>query len=81
MDKDNDWKPKQTSIYLEAQAKLPPELHSTFEHMVAEYQFASLKHHGRKFASPKVIAELMLMGWRSVPLPKSLGKNRDDYAS
>lgn len=78
MDKDNDWKPKQTPIYLEAQAKLPSELHSMFEQMVAEYQFASLKQHGQKFASPKVIAELMLMGWRTVPLPKSRGVNRHD---
>ncbi len=60
-----DIKPKKTPIYMEAERGLPPQLHSLFEQMVAEYQFATLKHHQQKFASPKVIAELILMGWRS----------------
>lgn len=60
-------KPKRTPIYIAAEQLLPTELHAQFELMVTEYQFASLKHHGRKFASPKVIAELMLMGWRTTP--------------
>lgn len=63
-----DTRPKNTPAYLEGQNLLPPELHAEFAQLVAEYQFATLKHHGRKFASPKVIAELILMGWRSPPL-------------
>jgi hypothetical protein len=47
---------------------LPAELHAVLEQLVEEYEFAVLKHHGQKFCSPKVIAELILMGWRSPPL-------------
>lgn len=61
-------KPKRTPAYVEAERTLPQHLHGTFEQLIAEYQFASLKHHGRPFSSPKVIAELIRMGWRSPPL-------------
>lgn len=60
-------KPKRTPAYLEGEAMVAPQLRSVFEQLVAEYQFAALKHHGRPFASPKVIAELVNMGWRSPP--------------
>jgi hypothetical protein len=66
---DTDSKPKRSAIYLKAEAMLPPELRPIFEQLLAEYQFASVKHHGRAFSSPRVIAELVLMGWRSPPLP------------
>lgn len=74
-------KPKRTPIYIKAEQSLPPELHSIFEQLVAEYQFASLKHHGRTFSSPKVIAELILMGWRSPALPvtEEEDKSKDDH--
>jgi len=63
-------KPKRTPSYVAAEQMLPSELHGLLEQLVAEYQFATLKHHGNKFASPKVIAELILMGWRSPPQQK-----------
>jgi hypothetical protein len=63
-----DEKPKRTDTYLAAEKSLPKELHELFEQMVAEYQFACLKHHRQRFASPKVIAELIRMGWRSTPI-------------
>ena len=62
-----DARPKRTLIYLEAERMVPRESRRLLEQLVAEYRFASLKHHGRMFASPKVIAELILMGWRSMP--------------
>jgi hypothetical protein len=61
----HDAKPSRTPIYLQAENTLPPELHSIFEQLVTEYRFASFKHHGRMFASPKVIAELVQLGWRN----------------
>ena len=70
----NLMKPPRTPIYVEAERMLPTELHSVFEQLVMEYRFASLKHHGREFASPKVIAELILMGWRSPPSQSDLRK-------
>jgi hypothetical protein len=62
-------KPKVTPIYLAAKHMLPAELHSIFDELLMDYRFASLKHHGQEFASPKVIAELILMGWRSSAQP------------
>lgn len=64
---------KRTPIYITAEQMLPEELHAQPQRLVAEYQFASLKHHERKFASPKVIAERILMGWRSTEVdPKGI---------
>jgi hypothetical protein len=47
-----------------AKNMLPPELHAHLDELVAHYRFAALKHHGREWATPKVLAELVLMGWR-----------------
>lgn len=55
---------KKSKTYIEAEAKLPTTLRPIFEQMIDDYRFAALKHHGSKFYSPKVIAELILMGWR-----------------
>lgn len=52
----------------EAKASLPPRLHSQLEAMCEEYKFACLKHHGFEMVSPKVIAELILNRWASIPL-------------
>lgn len=59
---------KKTPTYLKAEETLAPELRPLFEQLTAEYRFAAMKHHGRPFASPMVIAELIRMGWRSPPL-------------
>lgn len=69
-----DTKPKRTPTYIKAEQTLPTELHSVFEQLVAEYQFASFKHHGVKFCSPKVIAELIGMGWRSIPMTENANR-------
>ena len=36
-----------------------------FDELLEHYKFAALKQHGRAMASPLVIAELVLMGWRN----------------
>jgi len=51
--------------YHEAMAILPDDLVPVFEELLEHYQFAALKHHGRPWASPLVIAELIIMGWRN----------------
>jgi len=58
-------KTKQSVAYLEARAMLPTEFHPIFEQLMQEYKFAAFKHHGWQIVSPRVIAELVLMGWRS----------------
>ena len=51
--------------YIEALKKLPESLVPIFDELLEHYKFAALKHHGREIASPLVIAELVLMGWRN----------------
>lgn len=51
--------------YLEAMEVIPDDLISDFDALLEHYKFAALKQHGRAMASPLVIAELILMGWRN----------------
>jgi hypothetical protein len=55
----------ETPAVIAAKKMLPPDLHPELLKSIEEYKFASLKVHGTPFASPRVIAELILMGWRS----------------
>ena len=50
--------------YLEACRVLPADLVPVFDKLLEHYKFAALKHHGWEVASPLVIAELVLLGWR-----------------
>jgi hypothetical protein len=36
---------------------------------IEHYKFAALKHHGKQWSSPKVLAELILTGWRDSAEP------------
>jgi hypothetical protein len=55
---------KESPTYLVAKSMLPVELHSSLDELIVDYRFAALKHHGQEWASSKVLAELILMGWR-----------------
>ena len=44
---------------------VPEDLIPVFDELLEHYKFAALKQHGRAMASPLVIAELVLMGWRN----------------
>lgn len=52
--------------YLEALKILPVDLVPVFDELLEHYKFAALKCHGRQIASPLVIAELVLLGWRNI---------------
>jgi hypothetical protein len=70
---------KDTPTYPDARKMLPPEFHPILDEFLADYRFAALKHHGREWASPRVLAELILMGWRysgSEHPTKSVGTHR-----
>jgi hypothetical protein len=58
---------KETPAYLRAKSLVPADLQRIFDELLDDYRFAALKHHGREWVAPKVIAELVLMGWRNVP--------------
>lgn len=52
--------------YQEALKILPVDLVPIFDELLEHYKYAALKCHGRQMASPLVIAELVLLGWRNV---------------
>ena len=56
---------KESPSFAAARDLLRPELHPILEELVADYKFAALKVHGSQLVSPKVIAELILLGWRN----------------
>jgi hypothetical protein len=72
-------KPRETPSYVEAKDMLPPELHAHFDELLKDYRFAALKRHGKEWASPTVIAELVLLGWRSSAEPAP--RNEDSKKS
>ena len=49
--------------YLKAKQMLPDELWPVLDEFINHYKFAALKHHGHIY-SPRVLAELIVMGWR-----------------
>lgn len=51
--------------YLEALKILPDDLIPIFDELLEHYKFAALKCHGLAIASPLVIAEIILLGWRN----------------
>lgn len=67
----------ETPAYLQAKGMLPSDLHPMLEQMVREYKFAALTHHRQQMASPKVIAELIMMGWRCAPLDEAAPKQHN----
>lgn len=55
-----------TPKYIEALKVLPENLVPVFDELLEHYKYAALNQHGRAIASPMVIAELVLLGWRNV---------------
>ena len=48
----------------EARASLPEELRPVFDQLVKEYRFQVLVVHNSRMYAPKVLAELVRVGWR-----------------
>jgi hypothetical protein len=61
--------PTKTAAYEEASRMLPAKLLPILDVFIEHYKFAALKHHGKQWSSPKVLAELVLMGWRDAAEP------------
>jgi hypothetical protein len=55
---------KKTPKFVEARESLPEQLRSVYDQLVEEYSFYALKHHGRRWVSYAIIAELVRDGWR-----------------
>jgi len=61
-----DFKLSKTTSFLEAQKELSDSQIASFEDLVSDYQIAALSVHGWKISSPKVLAELIKLGWRKI---------------
>jgi len=56
--------PLDTPKCKEAEAMLPEELKGIFRRLVEEYEFLTHVHFGRGYVAYKVLADLVLAGWR-----------------
>jgi hypothetical protein len=61
--------PTKTPSYEDACRMLPAQLLPVLDMFIEHYKFAALKHHGRQWSSPKVLAELVLLGRRDAAEP------------
>ncbi len=56
--------PVTSDKYKEAEAILPDDLKPVFKRFVEEYEYLTMRHYGRGYVAYKVLADLVLAGWR-----------------
>jgi hypothetical protein len=56
--------PVTSDKYKEAAATLPDDLKPAFQRFVEEYEYLTIIHYGRGYVAYKVLADLVLAGWR-----------------
>ncbi len=56
--------PTGSSKYREAEESLPKELRPTYKNLVEQYEYMTTLYYGRGYVAYKVLAELVLAGWR-----------------
>lgn len=56
--------PVTSEKYLEAEASLPEDLKTVFKQLVEEYEYLTTLHYRRGYVAYKVLAELVVAGWR-----------------
>ena len=63
--------------YQEAEAMLPIEMKPIFRRLVEEYKYLTQIHYGRGYVAYKVLAEMVLAGWRPSAEPHPDSKFED----
>jgi len=56
--------PETSAKYKEAEAILPDDLKPIFKRFVQEYEYLTMLHFGRGYVAYRILAELILAGWR-----------------
>ena len=56
--------PVTSDKYKEAEAILPDNLKPVFKQFVEEYEYLTMTHFGRGYVAYRVLADLVLAGWR-----------------
>lgn len=64
-----DEKQTRTEKHELARRSLPEDLVPVFDDLVADYRFYAMKHHGSRFVSYAVLAEMVKAGWRLAEPP------------
>jgi hypothetical protein len=57
-------KPILSEKHQSARDSLPEELKPVFDDLVTDYKFFAMKHHGSRFVSYAILADLIRNGWR-----------------
>ncbi len=65
--------PASSPKFQEAEAMLPDDLKPLFGRMVEEYKYLTLLHYRQGYVAYKVLADMILAGWRpsGTPAPNS----------
>ena len=66
--------PTSSSKFKEAEAMIPEKLRPVYKRLVEEYEFVTHSYYGRGYVAYRVLAELVLGGWRPTGSPLSSGK-------
>jgi hypothetical protein len=56
--------PLTSTKFKESEASLPDELRAIYRRLVEEYEYLTTVHYGRGYVAYKVLADLVLAGWR-----------------
>ena len=56
--------PVTSEKYKESEAILPYDRKPIFKRFVEEYEYLTMRHYGRGYVAYKVLADLVLAGWR-----------------
>jgi len=62
--------PLRGAKFEEAEAMVPTELRDVFRKLVQDYESLTILHYGRGYVAYKVLADLVLTGWRPVSAPR-----------
>jgi hypothetical protein len=57
--------------FAEAEQKLPDELKDVYRRLVQDYEDLTTIHFGRGYVAYKVLADLVLAGWRRTAEPRT----------
>ena len=66
--------PLDSPKYLEAEERLPENLKPVMRRLTQEYECFATIHYGRGYVSYRVLADLVLEGWRPVDEPSQATK-------
>ena len=62
--------PVSSAKFKEAEASLPEDLRPVLRRFVEEYEYLTGIHYGRGYVAYKVLADLVLAGWRASDEPR-----------